>query len=59
MTPHHWKPLRRIGREYCTGCGLLRLHNALTEWCVRHGCDYEEHPLYAAKVRELTARRAP
>lgn len=34
------------GRAVCTGCGLMRLHNLLTDWCVSKGCNYQEHPEY-------------
>jgi len=36
------------------GCGLIALRNELTRWCIRHGCDYDEHPGYAMAVKELT-----
>lgn len=56
--PHKFKKLRRIPWEFCTGCGLLRLHNALTDWCVRQGCNHDEHPGYPSAVRAL-GRPAP
>jgi hypothetical protein len=58
--PHGpWRHMRRIGREYCAGCGLILLHNPLTDWCVAKGCSYETHPGYPAAVRALTAQRDP
>ncbi len=41
--------------RYCAKCGLIRLHNALTDWCVDKGCNYDDHTQYAAKVHKLTA----
>lgn len=62
MTPHRFNAWR-VGRgrkaktmpwNLCNGCGLVRLRNALTDWCARHGCDYDEHPGYRAAVHRLT-----
>ena len=59
MTPHSWKSDRPVakltGRAICTGCGLLRLKNLLTEWCVMRGCDYQDHPQYDLMRRTLPA----
>ena len=52
-TPHRFTRTRRIPWEVCTSCGLVRLHNPLTDWCVRNGCNHDEHPAYAATVRAL------
>lgn len=54
--PHRFRKLAGVPWPYCPGCGLLKLHNPLTDWCVRHGCNHEEHPGYRAAVRTLTAR---
>lgn len=40
---------------YCSGCGLLRLHNPLTDWCASKGCNYADHPSYRNKVHSLTS----
>lgn len=40
---------------YCRKCGLIRLRNPLTDWCVSKGCNYDEHPQYRAKVRQYTS----
>jgi hypothetical protein len=37
----------------CKGCGLLKLHNPLTDWCVRNGCNHEDHPGYKSAVASL------
>lgn len=51
---HQWRPfIRRWQIPCCRYCGLLRLQNRLTEWCIRKGCDYEEHPEYLKMVRAL------
>lgn len=53
-----WRQLKRIGREYCGGCGLVRLHNPLTDWCLAKGCNYEAHPGYQSAVRTMTTQRS-
>jgi hypothetical protein len=50
--PHAPKPLgKHWGIPVCKKCGLLYLKNELTQWCVRQGCNYEEHPEYAKRVK--------
>lgn len=41
------------GRAICINCGLLRLHNLLTDWCVAKGCNFDEHPGYKHALRTL------
>ena len=54
---HAWKtdrPFAKLtGRAICINCGLLRLRNALTDWCASKGCNYDDHPGYAAALRAL------
>jgi hypothetical protein len=57
MTPHRWKGIKGIPWPVCTGCGLVRLKNAITEWAVKHGCDHAEHPGYPSAVKSLCADR--
>ena len=54
VTPHKWKAAKYLPVPVCTGCGLLRLRNPLTEWCVRNGCDHADHPQYRQTVAKLT-----
>lgn len=46
---------RFIGRPVCSLCGLVRLKNTLTEWCIAKGCDYEDAPGYREALRTLPA----
>jgi len=41
----NWK-LAGLPNFICSKCGLIRLNNQFTDWCVRHGCDYETAPGY-------------
>lgn len=56
---HAWKADRPVAkltsRAICIHCGLLRLRNLLTDWCVRQGCNYEDHPGYTQAMRRLPA----
>ena len=52
--PHSFQPVKRLPYPVCAGCGLVRLKNPLTEWCVRHGCGHTEHPGYKQAVVSLT-----
>lgn len=42
----------------CSRCGLVRLKNPLTEWCVKKGCYYDEHPSFKTVVRQYTKKGA-
>lgn len=57
VTPHSWGKRKGLPWPVCRGCGLVHLRNPLTEWCVRNGCEHEEHPGYRSAVRSLG--RAP
>lgn len=45
-----------LGRRVCSQCGLVRLNNALTDWCVMRGCEYQDHPAYRDALRTLPAQ---
>jgi hypothetical protein len=51
---HSFKPLRGVGKQYCTTCGLVAIRTKITEWCIDKGCNYDDHPQYKQKVRSLT-----
>lgn len=40
------KPRKQRGVPWpvCAGCGLVYLHNDVTAWCVRMGCNATDHP---------------
>ena len=54
MEPHSWLKFKRISYQYCGKCGLIALHNAISVWCAKHGCNHTELPEYKKKLRELT-----
>lgn len=58
--PHCFKsdrPVAKVlGRAVCINCGLLRLKNLLTEWCVSKGCNFDEHPGWNEAQRTLPAQ---
>jgi hypothetical protein len=47
--PHSWGYLKAAGRNICNHCGLVRLKNDFTEWCVKMGCNNADHPGYKAQ----------
>lgn len=55
MQHHEWGRVLS-GKSVCVECGLMRLHNALTDWCVKMGCEHAEHPQYRSMLRILPAR---
>lgn len=55
MTGHNFKKTI-AGKQYCTGCGLVLLRNALTEWCVKRGCDYADDRGYQQALANLPAQ---
>lgn len=56
---HKWGKIRSLPWPVCTRCGLVKLRNPLTDWCVRHGCDHADRPDYRDTVRRLTMRDDP
>lgn len=44
-----------LGRAVCVNCGLARMKNLLTEWCVAKGCEYQDHPGFREALRTLPA----
>lgn len=54
IVPHSFHLLKGHNWSYCINCGLLRLKNKITEWCVKNGCDYAEHPEYKKKLKQFT-----
>lgn len=58
LEPHVFVPMKKIAWLRCKHCGLLTLKNALTEWCIRMGCNADDHPDYAARCRNSIPRVA-
>lgn len=44
MVGHTWKSSKHIPKQFCSGCGLLRLNNDFTRWSIDKGCLNEFHP---------------
>ncbi len=53
IEPHKWVKFPGVGRERCCKCGLLALHNPLTAFCIRYGCDHTDHPRYKRMCETL------
>lgn len=53
MVAHSWVAMNGTGKQKCSRCGLVRLRNPLTDWCIAKGCYHEDHPQYKAKTKQL------
>jgi len=51
-----WKTMKGVGKMYCLGCGLIKLNNPLTQWCIKMGCDHDLHSSYKSKCKNLGRR---
>lgn len=56
MIQHHFNKKIK-GIVYCGNCGLVYLNNDFTRWCVKRGCDYDEHPEYHKVRIRFTGRK--
>lgn len=52
LQPHEFTPSKKLAWLRCKRCGLLTLRNALTDWCIRMGCNAADHPDYAPKCKK-------
>lgn len=50
-----WK-LNGVPNFICIHCGLMKLNNDFTKWCISQGCDYRDHPLYQTMRKTLVKR---
>ena len=55
--PHAFVTRRRITWPVCRRCGLVLLRNDLTDWCVKRGCDANNHPEFRAACARLSGQR--
>lgn len=53
MVPHSFTK-KVCGKDVCSNCGLMRLNNRLTQWCVKMGCENDLHPAYKSKCKSLS-----
>lgn len=51
---HSFRPMKGIGKQVCSGCGLIALNNKATDWCIDKGCNYEDHPQHKQAMKRLT-----
>lgn len=58
LEPHAFAVSKKLPWQRCKKCGLLTLRNALTEWCIRMGCNVSDHPEYSARCRNSRPKEA-
>lgn len=51
---HNFQIVKRIPWLICRNCGLVRLHNPITDWCVKLGCNADDHPKFKTMLKHLT-----
>jgi hypothetical protein len=56
MEAHHWIAMKGLSYAVCKKCGLVNLKNELTRWCVKMGCNHDDHPQYKESVKRLTTK---
>ena len=44
MESHKFYLPRGGGKQVCSHCGLVNLNNRLTDWSIKKGCNFDEHP---------------
>jgi hypothetical protein len=52
---HSFGPIRLKNYPWhiCRNCGLVKLRNKLTQWCVKMGCNNEDHLQYSNELRKV------
>lgn len=48
VEPHSFHK-KMLHWQYCSKCGVLRMKNGFSEWAVKMGCNYHEHPSYESQ----------
>lgn len=43
MSGHQFVTRKRMPWPVCKSCGLVALRNPRTAWCIKHGCNYDNH----------------
>lgn len=57
VNPHKFCKRKYVPWLVCQGCGLIALRNPFSEWCVKMGCDYEDHPDFKNKRANVSPLR--
>lgn len=47
-------PKNRFYKPVCFRCGLMSLNNKITHWCVKKGCNHQDHPDFNRVLKEYT-----
>jgi hypothetical protein len=49
--PHNFNyHLTGTAYRYCVHCGLVAMRNELSQWAIKQGCNYKDHPSYSSKL---------
>ena len=47
------KKINGLPYKVCIFCGLIRLNNDFTSFCVKNGCSDEDHPDYESQKKKV------
>lgn len=51
---HTFKPMKDIGKQVCSCCGLMALRNEISQWCIKKGCNYSDNPHYKKTLKRMS-----
>ena len=52
--PHSATKIKQLPWLICKKCGLVYLNNRLTKWCIKMGCNNEDHKDYNKMLIKLS-----
>lgn len=56
LEPHHFGVRKGVRGSLCMYCGLVHANNFLTEFAVKYGCNWSDHPSAKWAVANLPKR---
>ena len=48
------KRIAGIPNAVCSKCGMIKLNNDFSRWCIQNGCNADERPDYLFIRKQLT-----
>ena len=52
--PHRPVKYKCLPWLVCASCGLIYLHNDLTKYCIKSGCNYSDLPNFKDIIKKFT-----
>jgi hypothetical protein len=57
VEPHSFRQVKRLQWPICANCGLVKLKNDFSDFCVKYGCNHSDHPGYKSAMRVPSASK--